>query len=61
MAVDDAALHAARNGFLVVIIALLAVGVVQVVREGTVSPAIGATWVAGVVVFYASKWYYGRG
>jgi hypothetical protein len=60
MAVDDAALRGARNGFLVVLVALLAVGVLQVVRLGSVSPAIGGTWVAGVLVFYGSKWYYGR-
>jgi len=60
MAVDEVTLRGARNGFLVVLLALLAVGVVEIIREGAVSPAIGGTWVAGVLVFYGSKWYYGR-
>jgi hypothetical protein len=57
---DDAVLKSARNGFLVLILAVLAVGVYQITQEGTASPAIVATWVAGVLVFYGSKWYYGR-
>jgi len=60
MAVDDSVLLGARNGFLVVLLALLAVGVYQVVQVGSVSPAVGGTWVAGVLVFYGSKWYYER-
>lgn len=60
MAADRDVLLSSRNGFLVVILALLAVAVVQIVRDGAASPAIVATWVAGVVAFYGSKWYYGR-
>jgi len=61
MAVDEDLLKAARNGFLVVILVLLAVGVLEIVREGSVSLATGGTWLAGVAVFYGSKWYYARG
>jgi hypothetical protein len=57
---DDDVLRSARNAYLVLIVALLAVGAYQFVVAGGVSTPIVALWVAGAGVFYASKYYYGR-
>ncbi|MFB6074270.1 MAG: hypothetical protein ABEJ89_04590 [Haloarculaceae archaeon] len=61
MAPDQRTLHSARNGFLVVILALVAVAAYQFWTRGRIAPAVSAVWVLGVAVFYGSKWYYGRG
>lgn len=57
---DDALLLSARNGFLVCILALLAVGLYEIATTGSVSTTIGGIWVAGVVAFYGSKVYHER-
>lgn len=57
---DDALLESARNGFLVMLLALLGVGLYQIATQGTVSTVVGGVWAAGALVFYGSKLYYER-
>jgi len=57
---DDVMLKSARNAFLVLILAILAVALYQIAMTGSATPTIIAIWLAGVVVFYASKLYYER-
>jgi len=56
----DPVMRAARNAFLVVIVLLLGVSVYQFLTIGIVSRPIGLLWVAGVLAFYGSKYYYQR-
>lgn len=60
MPVDDAVLRAARNAFMFVLLALLAVSIYQFVVLGGLAWEVGVIWVVGVGAYYGSKWYYGR-
>lgn len=60
MAVDEEVLRSARNAFLALMLVTVAVAVVQFVTRGSIAPAIAVIWLVGAVVFYASKWHYGR-
>lgn len=60
MASDEAVLRAARNGFLVVIVALVALSFYQVVTFGMISLDVTLLWVVGVVTYATSVWYYWR-
>jgi len=57
---DETVLKSARNGFLVLILAILAVGLYQIAMTGSASPTIIGVWISGVLVFYGSKVYYER-
>lgn len=59
MAVDEVMLRAARNAYLLILIALVAVSTYQFVTIGGLAPEIAAIWVVGVGTYYGSKWYYG--
>jgi 1,4-dihydroxy-2-naphthoate octaprenyltransferase len=58
MSEDLVVLRSARNAFLVLLVLLLAVGVVQFVAGDGVTGPVGGLWVAGVVVYTGSKYYY---
>lgn len=60
MPADDAVLRAARNAFLVLLVALVAVGVYQFATVGAIRPEITGLWLGGVVVYMGSKWFYSR-
>jgi membrane protein implicated in regulation of membrane protease activity len=56
----DPVMRAARNGFLVTIIALVAIGGYQFATRGIVTAPIIVTWIVAVLSFYVSKFYYRR-
>jgi len=56
----DPVMRGARNGFLVTLLVLVAVGGYQFATGGTVTTPVVATWVVAVLTFYASKYYYRR-
>jgi len=56
----DPVMRGARNGFLVLILALLAVSVYNFVFVTGSGLTVPALWALGVVVFYGSKYYYQR-
>jgi len=56
----DPVMRGARNGFLVTLLVLVAVGGYQFATDGTVTTPVVATWVVAVLTFYASKHYYRR-
>ena len=60
MAVEMAVLRAARNAFLVLLLALIGLGLYEFISLGTVRPGTAVAWVAGAGVYFGSKWYYGR-
>lgn len=60
MPADDAVLRAARNAFLLLLLALVVISTYQFVTVGGLAPEIGAIWVVGVGTYYGSRWYYGR-
>ena len=57
----DPVMRAARNGFLVLIVALLFVGVYEFLYVADSGLTVPALWGLGVAVFYASRYYYARG
>jgi len=57
----DPVMRAARNGFLVLIVALLLVGVYEFLYVADSGLTVPALWGLGVVVFYVSRYYYARG
>ncbi|MEF8854496.1 MAG: hypothetical protein V5A24_03230 [Haloarculaceae archaeon] len=60
MPADVTVLRAARNAFLFVLLALVAVSTYQFATTGGIEPGIAVIWIVGAGGFYASKWYYGR-
>ncbi|MFB6311414.1 MAG: hypothetical protein ABEH64_09585 [Salinirussus sp.] len=60
MAVDRDVLRSARNGFLSLMVVTVLVGVAQFVLEGRVAAGTAVIWLFGAIVFYGSKYYYGR-
>lgn len=60
MPADESVLRAARNAYLLILLALVAVSTYQFVTTGGLAPEIAAIWVVGVGTYYGSKWYYGR-
>lgn len=56
----DPVMRAARNGFLVLIVVLLAVSVYEFVYVEQSGLTVPALWALGAGVFYASKYYYQR-
>lgn len=60
MAEADPLVRAGRNGFLVTILLLVAIGGYQFATAGTVTTPVVATWVVAVLTFYVSKYYYRR-
>lgn len=56
----DPLMRGARNGFLVTILLLVAIGGYQFATTGSVTTPVVATWVVAVLTFYASKYYYRR-
>lgn len=56
----DPLVRAGRNGFLVTLLVLVAIGGYQFATAGTVTTPVVATWVVAVLTFYASKYYYRR-
>jgi hypothetical protein len=57
---DDVVLRSARNGFLIVLLLLVALSTYQFYTTGGITGPVAAVWVAAAGTFYASKWYYGR-
>lgn len=57
---DDVVMRAARNAFLLLLLALVVISTYQFATTGGLAPEIGAIWVVGVGTYYGSKWYYGR-
>lgn len=60
MAVDQDVLRSARNAFLSLMVVALFVGVAQFATTGRIAPGTAVIWLTGAVVFYASRYYYGR-
>ena len=60
MAEADPVMRAARNGFLVLIVVLLGLSIYEFVFVDGSRLIVPALWTLGVVVFYASKFYYQR-
>jgi len=60
MAEADPVMRAARNGFLVLIVVLLGLSIYEFVFVDGSRLTVPALWTLGVVVFYASKFYYQR-
>lgn len=60
MAKVDPVMQAARNGFLVLIVVLLAVSVYEFVYVDQSGLTVPALWTLGAVVYFASKYYYER-
>jgi len=56
----DPLVRAGRNGFLVTLLLLVAIGGYQFATSGTVTTPVVVTWVVAVLTFYASKYYYHR-
>jgi len=56
----DPVMRAARNGFLVLIVVLLGLSVYRFVFVDEGGLTIAGLWTLGVVVYYASKYYYRR-
>lgn len=56
----DPVMRAARNGFLIVILALLLVWASKLAFVGENDVALFALWALGAAVFYGSKYYYER-
>ncbi len=56
----DPVMRAARNGFMVLILVLLGVSIYEFVYVEQSGLTVPALWTLGVVVFYASKFYYRR-
>lgn len=56
----DPVMRAARNGFLVLIVALLGVGFYEFFLVDSANLVVPALWGLGVAVFYASRRYYRR-
>jgi hypothetical protein len=54
----DPVMRAGRNGFAVLIVVLLGLGIYEYVVESDL--AVPAVWAIGVVTFYASQYYYRR-
>jgi len=54
----DPVMRAGRNGFAVLIVVLLGLGIYEFVVESDLT--VPAVWAIGVVTFYASKYYYQR-
>jgi len=57
----DPVMRGARNGFLVTVVVLVAIGGYQFATIGTVRPPIATTWIVAVLTYYGSQYYYRRG
>jgi len=60
MAADLLVLRAARNAYLLVLLALVGTSTYQFATTGGISPAVALLWIVAAGGFYASKWYYRR-
>jgi len=60
MAVDDPAIRAARNAFLVLVVTLVGVSTAQFATLGLIRPETALLWVLAVATYFGSKWYYER-
>lgn len=58
---DIIMLQSARNAYLVVLLLLVGLSAYQFYTTGGITDPVAALWIVAVGVFYASKWYYGRG
>ncbi|WP_181686339.1 hypothetical protein [Halorhabdus salina] len=56
----DPVMRGARNGFLVTVVVLVAIGGYQFATSGTVTPPIVVTWIVAVLTYYGSQYYYRR-
>ncbi|QGN08140.1 hypothetical protein Hrd1104_00345 [Halorhabdus sp. CBA1104] len=54
----DPVMRGARNGFLVTVVVLVAIGGYQFATEGTVTVPIVVTWIVAVLTYYSSQYYY---
>ncbi|MFW6436621.1 MAG: hypothetical protein ACOCYZ_03195 [Halococcoides sp.] len=54
----DPVMRGARNGFLVTVVCLSAIGAVQFATSGAVTRPVLVTWVLAVLTYYASRYYY---
>ncbi|WP_158855167.1 hypothetical protein [Halorhabdus sp. CUG00001] len=54
----DPVMRGARNGFLVTVVVLVAIGGYQFATEGTVTVPIVVTWIVAVLTYYGSQYYY---
>ena len=60
MAADLLVLRAARNAYLLVLLALVGTSTYQFATTGGITPAVAILWIVGAGGFYLSKWYYRR-
>ena len=56
----DPVMRGARNGFLVTVVLLVAIGGYQFATIGAVTPPIVVTWIVAVLTYYGSQFYYRR-
>jgi len=56
----DPVMRAARNAFMVLILVLLGLSVYRFVYVEDGGLTVPALWTVGIVVYYASKYYYQR-
>ncbi|MFW6437214.1 MAG: hypothetical protein ACOCYZ_06235 [Halococcoides sp.] len=48
----------ARNGVLVTVVCLFAIGVYQFATIGTATAPVAGTWIVAVLTYYGSQYYY---
>ena len=60
MAADILVLRAARNAYLLVLLALVGTSTYQFATTGCITPAVALLWIVAAGGFYVSKWYYRR-